>query len=847
METYSFGEWIKQRREQLRLTQRELAATVYCSVSMIKKIEADERDPSPELAQLLAVALKIPEGDQAIFMQVARGERPVDGLWPVRDEGATLLLPVHAPVPLPSPATPFVGRLDELAQIGERLANPACRLLTLVGPGGVGKTRLALATAQAQAAAFVDGVAFVPLTAMTDATLIPNAVASSLRLTLSGPPAEQVLAYLHRRSLLLILDNCEQLDGDLAWLSEVMAQALGVKLLATSRERLYLTEEWMYVVSGLAEAAALFIETARRVKQDFDVEAERPSVLHICQLVENLPLAVELAASWTPLMPCAQIADYIQRDINMLTADTRNVPDRHRSIQAVFDHSWNLLSGAEQNALMRLSVFRGGWEAEQALSVAGADLPSLRRLVDKSLVRAGDNGRYDLHELIRLYASQKLGQSSHEPETRQRHFDAYLALATRLDTQQYSPEGMEAVARFDQEQDNIRAALDWSLTHEQTEAALHLLYHLYFYWFRRGSYDEGRKFTIRALHQAGAVESVPVCLALSGASISCFILGRYGEAEPLALRAQEMAQRLEDPEALILALGTYTFTSVNVEEALKGLQEAIALSQETGKVSFALPMLHLGAATWLESSGRYIEATDYYRKSIAYFRQLGADDMIADPLGRLGQLALQAGRLQEAYALTTESLAAASATGYYGTYSAWGGSRLGLIQLYLGEMEAAQRSLEQALLPFEAGRDFRVKQEALAMLSEVALARGDVQAATDHLQASLDICREFYRQLQATQKLEGTPDALPVDLSPLCSRAALVAAAQGHDERAVTLDSIADALHVQSGQGILPPLQTKLDEAMATLRARLSEEVFDIAWETGQSMSLSEAFVFLLN
>jgi predicted ATPase/transcriptional regulator with XRE-family HTH domain len=845
-ETYSFGEWLKRRRKQLRLTQRELAANAYCSVVMIKKIEADERRPSPELAELLATALKIPQPDRHLFIKVARGERPVDVLWRLPVPDVTLSLPFHAPASLPSPATPFVGRTDELTQIGERLTDPDCRLLTLIGPGGIGKTRLALAAARSQQATLVEGAAFVSLAAMTDATLIPDAVARSLGLTLTEPPAEQVLAYLRRRSMLLLLDNCEQLNGDLSWLSELMTRASGVKLLATSRERLHLKEEWVYVVPGLVQAVDLFAQTAQRVKLNFDAQAEKTSILRICRLVENLPLAVELAAGWTPLMPCASIADHIQRDMSILAADVRNVPDRHRSIQAVFDHSWNLLSSAEQDGLMRLAVFREGWRAQEALPVAGADLFLLRRLVDKSMVRAGEDGRYDLHDLVRQYASQKLAQSGHEAETRQRHFDAYLALAAHLDAQQFRPQGMEALARFDLEQDNIRAALEWSLDNAPSEQSLTLLYHLGFYWARRGYWQEGGHWAMRAIHQAGERESPHLCLALCYATFFTFVQGRFGEAEPLSLRAMAMARRLEDPEALIRALAMSTFASTDAEQALTSVYKGIELIEETTAAPpYELPQYYLLAGIWLQSSGRYPEAEEAYRKCLALYRQAGAVDLIPDPLGHLGTLTLQQGRLQEAYDLTVESMAAARVAGRYESSGGWR-AQLGLIELYLGKVDAAQDSLEEALLMLDDSRYAVEKQETLLIMSQVMLTRSDVTAAAEYLETSLAMCRSLFRQLQATQKLEGAPDALPVNLVGLCACAALVAAAQGEYARAVTLYSIAVSVHSKGGRSVPPPLQAQLDETMTTMRARLADRAYRTAWRMGQVMSLAEGLSFAL-
>jgi tetratricopeptide (TPR) repeat protein len=326
-----------------------------------------------------------------------------------------------------------------------------------------------------------------------------------------------------------------------------------------------------------------------------------------------------------------------------------------------------------------------------------------------------------------------------------------------------------------------------------------------------------------------------------------FIQGRYSEAEPMAKEGLQLALRLEDSEAIIMALGTFTFTSVNIEQALTALHKGIALIQQTGKAQEMLPLFYQGAATWFHGNGRYAEASDYYRKSIDLFRKLHVLDFLADPLGRLGQLALHEDRLQEAYNLTVHSLETARVAGYDIVFSAWGLARLGLIQLYLGQVDAAQRSLEEALQFFEDDKDTRVKQEALAFLSEVALACNDVDAAAGYLQASLDIAQVLYSQLEATHKLEGTPEALPLDLIALCMRAALIAAAQSDHERAVTLYSIAEILRTQSGAVMLPPLQARLDEAIAAIHQLLPPTRFDPAWRRGQTLSLKEAFEFLLS
>jgi hypothetical protein len=286
---------------------------------------------------------------------------------------------------------------------------------------------------------------------------------------------------------------------------------------------------------------------------------------------------------------------------------------------------------------------------------------------------------------------------------------------------------------------------------------------------------------------------------------------------------------------------------VTVEQALAGLQQAMRLSELTGKAPEVRPLLYNGAATWLHSSGRHAEARAYYERSVELFTELGAVDFVSEPLGQLGQLALQEGRLEEARALTVKGMAAARATGYDLVYRAWGHARLGQIQLYLGEIEAAQQSLAAALAYVEDDpAQARTRHDTLAFLSEAALTRGDVPAAAAHLRACLDISQGFYHALQTAQKLEATADALPIDLIGLCARAGLLAAAQSQAERAVTLFAAAKALGAQSGQGMNPPLRERVDARLADLKAQLGEAGFRVIWEAGQGLSTEAAFGVLL-
>ena len=417
-------------------------------------------------------------------------------------------------VHFPTPATPFVGRTEELAEISALLSDPACRLLTLVGPGGIGKTRLALEAMQQ--VEFRDGVFWVALQPLASPELLLPAIAEALQFQFlpGDDQKQQLFGFLGEKTLLLVPDNFEHLLDGADLLSDILAHAAGVKILVTSRERLNLLEEWLVAVEGLRfpakqvdqpletySAVQLFLQRARQVQAKFSLEGEREAVLAICQGVEGMPLGLELAASWMRSMPPASIAAGIAGNLDFLTTPLRNVPDRHRSMRAVFEQSWRLLSGEEQRAMTRLTVFHGGFLAEAAAQVADAPQQMLAGLIDKSLVQVGQGGRYDLHPLVRQYAQEQL-TADEARQTAARHSAYYLEWLAHQESSIRDGD----YATFVPEIDNLRVA--WSNAAEtgawtRMQAAVNSLF-----WFfhLQNRFEEGNTaftFAIERLDASG--------------------------------------------------------------------------------------------------------------------------------------------------------------------------------------------------------------------------------------------------------------------------------------------------------------------------------------------------------
>jgi predicted ATPase/class 3 adenylate cyclase len=395
------------------------------------------------------------------------------------------------PASLPQQTTPFIGRETELAQIEALLTNPECRLVTLVGVGGTGKTRLAIQFIE-QSRIFMGNAFYIELAAVTKADGLVSAIAEAVKLSFHTQPGEllnleqaqaQLSRYLASKRALLVLDNFEQLISCAEFLSDLLTSAPGIKLLVTSRERLNLPGEWTLEVLGLPfpsqqdvrailqyPAAQLFVKGAERTGYLVADKTDWPAIARICQLLEGLPLGIEMASTWVKMLSCQEIAAEIELDRDFLAANWRGVPERQRSLRAVFESSWRLLSSQERDVFCRLSVFHAGFTRVAALEVSGAPLALLAALVDKSFVRRLSAGRFEVHPVLKQYASEKLAaDASVQIEVQNHHAHYYSTWLEGLFEKLKGNEQLSALATLRLEMLNLRAA--WQTLVEQRDFA----------------------------------------------------------------------------------------------------------------------------------------------------------------------------------------------------------------------------------------------------------------------------------------------------------------------------------------------------------------------------------------
>jgi predicted ATPase/transcriptional regulator with XRE-family HTH domain len=711
---YTFGEWVKLRRERLDLTQRQLAAITHYSPAMIKKIERDERRPSRTLAKLLATCFKIPEADQTMFIEIARGERQVDLLWQ-GDATSVSFLPLHTPAHVPRPTTLFIGREAELDEIAKLLAMPDCRLLTLTGPGGIGKTRLALEIAHLlledpQAVgnryvigSFPDGIYFVPLQPLTSHEFIIPALSETLRLTSYGDSdvKTQLLNYLSEKQHLLILDNFEHLLEGADLLPEILASAPAVKLLVTSRERLHLQEEWVFNIGGLDfpdeghastlndySAVRLFVQHARRAGYT-PTDADMISIIRICQIVQGMPLGIELAAAWVRTLSCSAIANEIERSLDILETSARNIPLRHTTMRAVFEPTWARLSANDQMVFMKLSVFHGGFVREAAEYIAGASLKSLSSLMGKSLLHGVTNGRYDIHELLHQYAREKLTELGDGQAVLNRLSEYYLGFAERAEKELFGANQLDWIGRMGTELSNLRAAISWSREKGDFTVCLSLTSALFWFWSLHGYNLEGFEGLRDILPLPEAQTRTPVrAKTLNAAGYIHLFEGNYTEARPLLEESLAIAREVGNLRELArsgLGLGPVLEGLGEHEAATLLLHESLPLAHKLQDLfSIAWSLVSLGDVAMQR---REVErAQRLYEESLDLWRRLREKSMLAYTARRLGCVMRDHREYDRSKALSLESLELNLEIGDRRADFAHGTRLLGAVEILLYEL-----------------------------------------------------------------------------------------------------------------------------------------------------------------
>lgn len=647
---------------------------------------------------------------------------------------------------LPPQSTPFIGREQEVSDLCHRLQEPSCRLLTLVGPGGSGKTRLAIHVAQQLleqgGASFPDGIYFVPLAPLQQPAQVAPAIVTALGLTVAGDklPGEEVLVYLRDKRLLLLLDNYEHLLPDTAPIEQLLDAGPDVKLLVTAREALNLAEEWFHVIAGLSfpaagdegrepvdhyDAVRLFEQCAHRAHADFALALEQDAVLRICRLVDGLPLALELAAAWLHTLSAEAVAAELARGFEILTARHRNLPERHRSMRAVLAQSWMLLDEQQRQVLARLSVFRGGFTLRAAETVAGASLLMMAALVEKALVRTTASGRYQMHELLRQFAAEQLAaRPADEIAARTDHCRYYLQFLAASDSTLYSKQQQQALATVGQEIDNVRVAWDWALNNGELDLIEQAVDPLYrFFWTRCRNREGEAVFTqaLTQLQQTATLQDHP----------------RY-EYALLRLRAQR---------ALFYQFqGDYDACE---RDHLQSLALARKLDQQR---SIGYLVTSLGVlAGW---RGRYAQAQTLIAEGRAIFEQLNHRYGVAHVLQELATLAMEVGEFASGKQLAAESLAISQEL-ERPDWTAWAHDAVGDGCFALGEYDGAEHHYQSAVTIFEQIGHERGLALSLGGLGLVAWAQDGERLAQAQtlVERSLALFRKIGYRLHIASRL----------------------------------------------------------------------------------------------
>jgi predicted ATPase len=785
---------------------------------------------------------------------------------------------------LPVPATTFIGRRRELEECVGMLRRPDARLITLTGAGGSGKTRLGLEAAAAVVAEYSHGAFFVDLSALRQPDLLPSAIARTVGAQAADKQslAAALLDFLREKQMLLVLDNFEQIIDAAPLLSDLLQSCPRLKLLVTSRAALRLTSEYEYPLLPLAvpdprrlpelpalsqfEAVALFIDRARAARPDFAVTNDNaPAVAEICARLDGLPLAIELAATRTRLLPPQAMLAQLERRLEFLVAGPRDLPERHQTLRAAIAWSYDLLSPDEQRLFRRLAVFAGGWTLETAEAVCGGDvLNRLGGLVEGSLVRRQDTGggvRFSLLETVREYALERLAESGEAMVIRRAHAQAFLALAQEAEPKLRGPEQRLWLDAMEAEMDNLRAALQWSIDNNDAEIGLLLSNALFELWQRRGHSAEAVHWYSTILGLPAAQTPSPLrtrvltltawVAGLSGdneqedrLSSTALSLGRsqddklllawclyvrsgsepWPAAQTLLNESLELYRETGDQRGMALALNGLAnieaLQTVDVPAALALRQQALELGRAIGDKRL-LTVILIALGREYDNSGHRDAAREYIQSSRKLAEEIGDRARTAAAIGWLG---ITAPDFTEGARLAGEAAAICRDIGRRNDF-AWWLANQGYAYCWTGNADEAELCIKESLvLSDEIGNRFMqtVGYGELGMLANV---RGDRQGAL----------RAERRALRLGAQGAGTAWCYYNSLAEI----SLAAIALGQWQRAARWLGALCAFENRTGFGKNP--MSRAPKILAALQEHMDDPAVAAARADGQAMTIEQA------
>ena len=653
---------------------------------------------------------------------------------------------------LPLIATPFVGRQEEKRVIENRLAEPNCRLFTIIGPGGVGKTRLALEIASDALRQYQHGVFFIPLADISTASHIPTLIADVVGFTFygSGGGQTQLLTFLRDKTMLLILDNFEHILDGASFVVELLRQAPHLKLLVTSQERLNLREEFLYEIEAFrcvdearyrqSSAYQLFVQRAQQVNSRYSPsEAETPCLADICRFVGGLPLGIELASSWVRLFSPCDIVQEMQTSLDFLTSSLQDVPDRQRSLRAVFEYSWQLLTDQEQETFARLSLFRGSFNIPAALKITQVSLSSLITLADKSLLRQGQNGRYEIPAVLREYGRSRLAALQNQSQLEERFATYYLDAVTALESSLKGRHQKEAVQQIRIDLENVRQAWRLGVAHKRLDSLSAVLPALLLFFEMRSAVHEGETLFAQAVDALTEDTHLRLLGRLRIVQGACLIRrGQQEAGREMVQQGMEACQPFQDIPMLGLGnfyLGISYDTAGELDAATKHLKASWELFQnEKGRWGMANALNALGNVYLRQEA--FEEARQVYQESLMIRRHIGDQRGIAISFHNMGNVPVSIGNYPEARQYFEKSLEInRELNDKRGIGHAL--NNIGYTAFLSGEYGVAEQHLQEGLVYLtEIGEQLGIAH-LRQNLGHVALARGEWRAAEQLYEQSL--------------------------------------------------------------------------------------------------------------